>query len=78
MNDGQTQYAVTRLYLQQDRLISEIKALRAAGADFIVAYPHWDKEHKGRKFENAGDGGASACLRRGCDLRLASTRGAEH
>ncbi|MBA4347418.1 MAG: hypothetical protein C0413_00995 [Clostridiales bacterium] len=46
MNDEETQYAVTRLYLQQERLVSEIKALRAAGADFIVAYPHWDKEHK--------------------------------
>jgi poly-gamma-glutamate synthesis protein (capsule biosynthesis protein) len=46
MNDEETQYAVTRLYDQQERLVSEIKALRAAGADFIVAYPHWDKEHK--------------------------------
>lgn len=46
MNDAETEYAVTRLYLQQERLVSEIKALREAGADFIVAYPHWDKEHK--------------------------------
>ena len=46
MTDEEAEYAVTRLYLQQDRLVSEIKALRAAGADFIVAYPHWDKEHK--------------------------------
>jgi len=46
MSDAEAEYAVTRLYLQQERLVSEIKALRAAGADFIVAYPHWDKEHK--------------------------------
>jgi len=46
MNDAETEYAVTRLYLQEDRLVSEIKALREAGADFIVAYPHWDKEHR--------------------------------
>ena len=46
MTDEEAQYAVTRLYSQQERLVSEIKALRTAGADFIVAYPHWDKEHK--------------------------------
>jgi len=46
MNDEETEYAVTRLYSQQERLVAEIKALRDAGADFIIAYPHWDKEHK--------------------------------
>ena len=46
MTDQEAEYAVTRLYSQQERLVSEITALRAAGADFIVAYPHWDKEHK--------------------------------
>ncbi len=46
MTDEETEYAVTRLYLQQDRLLAEVKALREAGAEFIIAYPHWDKEHK--------------------------------
>ena len=46
MTDEETEYAVTRLYLQQERLLAEVKALREAGAEFIIAYPHWDKEHK--------------------------------
>ncbi|MEA4869171.1 MAG: CapA family protein [Christensenella sp.] len=46
MNDEETQYAVTRLYSQQERLLAEVKACKTAGADFVIAYPHWDKEHK--------------------------------
>ena len=46
MNDEETEYAVTRLYSQQERLLAEVKACKDAGADFVIAYPHWDKEHK--------------------------------
>ena len=46
MNDEETEYAVTRLYSQQERLLTEVKACKDAGADFVIAYPHWDKEHK--------------------------------
>ena len=71
MNAEQTQYAVTRLYLQQERLVSEIKALRAAGADFVVAYPHWDKEHK--KASNARTReAAELLLASGVDVILGS------
>ncbi len=71
MNDEETEYAVTRLYLQQERLVSEIKALREAGADFIIAYPHWDKEHK--KASNARTReAAKLLLESGVDLILGS------
>ncbi len=46
MTEEESEYAVTRLYLQQDRLLAEIQACRDAGAEFIIAFPHWDKEHK--------------------------------
>jgi len=71
MNDEETQYAVTRLYDQEERLVSEIKALREAGADFIVAYPHWDKEHK--KAANARTrAAAKLLLESGVDVILGS------
>ena len=46
MTDEETEYAVNRLYLQQERLLASVKTCRDAGAEFIIAYPHWDKEHK--------------------------------
>lgn len=46
MNDEETEYAVNRLYLQQERLLASVQTCRDAGAEFIIAYPHWDKEHK--------------------------------
>ena len=46
MTPEEASYAVTRLSQQTDRFGAEIQACRDAGADFIIAYPHWDKEHK--------------------------------
>ena len=46
MTEEEAEYAVTRLYLQQERLLQEVQACRDAGAEFIIAFPHWDKEHK--------------------------------
>lgn len=46
MTDEETEYAVNRLYLQQERLLDSVRVCREAGAEFIIAYPHWDKEHK--------------------------------
>ena len=71
MTDAEAEYAVTRLYLQQDRLVSEIKALRAAGADFIVAYPHWDKEHKSAANSRTREA-AKLLLESGVDVILGS------
>lgn len=71
MNEEETQYAVTRLYSQQERLVSEIKALREAGADFIVAYPHWDKEHKKAANSRTRDA-AKLLLESGVDVILGS------
>ena len=34
MNDAETEYAVTRLYSQQERLLAEVKACKDAGADY--------------------------------------------
>ncbi len=71
MNDEETQYAVTRLYDQEERLVSEIKALREAGADFIVAYPHWDKEHK-KAANSRTRASAKHLLESGVDVILGS------
>lgn len=46
MTDEEAEYAINRLYLQQERLLAEVQACRDAGADLIIAYPHWDKEHR--------------------------------
>ena len=71
MTDEEAEYAVTRLYLQQDRLIAGVKACRAAGADFVIAYPHWDKESK-----NAANSKTRECAKllfeSGVDLILGS------
>lgn len=46
MTAEEASYAVNRLSQQTERLGEEIQACRDAGADFVIAYPHWDKEHK--------------------------------
>lgn len=51
--------------------VSEIKALRAAGADFIVAYPHWDKEHKSAANSRTREA-AKLLLESGVDVILGS------
>lgn len=71
MNAEETEYAVTRLYAQEERLVSEIKALREAGADFIIAYPHWDKEHK-KAANSRTRAAAKHLLESGVDLILGS------
>ncbi len=71
MTDEETEYAVTRLYLQQDRLIAQIKATREAGADFIIAYPHWDKEHKSAANARTREA-AKLLLESGVDVILGS------
>jgi poly-gamma-glutamate synthesis protein (capsule biosynthesis protein) len=71
MNDEETQYAVTRMYLQQDRLLAEVKACREAGADFIIAYPHWDKEHRVKATQRSRDM-AKLLLEAGADVILGS------
>ena len=71
MNDEETQYAVTRLYSQQERLLAEVKACKTAGADFVIAYPHWDKEHKTGSNKRTREA-AKLLLEAGADIILGS------
>ncbi len=71
MNDEETEYAVTRMYLQQDRLLAEVAACKEAGADFVIAYPHWDKEHRTKATQRSRDT-AKMLLEAGADVILGS------
>ncbi|MEG1882777.1 MAG: CapA family protein [Clostridia bacterium] len=71
MTAEEAEYAINRLSINTERLIEEVKACRAAGAEYIIAYPHWDKEHK-----KAPNDRTRACakllLESGVDLILGS------
>ncbi len=71
MNDEETEYAVTRLYSQQERLLAEVAACKEAGADFVIAYPHWDKEHRTAATQRSRDM-AKLLLEAGADVILGS------
>ncbi len=58
LNDAQESYAVNRLYQDEERLLLNIRQLKEAGAEFIIAYPHWDKEKK-----NHSNAASQACAR---------------
>ena len=44
LTGDQKDYAVSRLYVAPEAFLADIQRTRAAGADFIIAYPHWDRE----------------------------------
>ncbi len=44
MTKDEAAFAVTRLYRNQEAYLADIRRCREAGAEFIIAYPHWDRE----------------------------------